>query len=171
MKVLLLLLASHLLMFPPHASNYTILLLWDIYQRVWVFPWSLLVVNYVFKSKPWITNDIKKSISIRDKLYKEIIKDKNVLTKVLKQTHYNKYFEENILYILSPKSKQGNISHHTHYWWRDIWNNFWPQHYRKSTGPNSIPTKVMKQIKDVISETPAKLINRSSHNGVFPNTL
>ena len=29
----------------------------------------------------------------------------------------------------------------------------------------------MKQIKDVISETPAKLINRSSHNGVFPNTL
>ena len=66
------------------------------------------------KSKPWITKGIKKSISIRDKLYKEMIKEKNVLTKVLKheffkkyrnqiinllkvskQTHYNKYFEEN----------------------------------------------------------------------------
>ena len=65
------------------------------------------------KSKPWITKGIKKSISIRDKLYKEMIKEKHVLTKVLKQesfkkyrnqinllrvskqTHYNKYFEEN----------------------------------------------------------------------------
>ena len=65
------------------------------------------------KSKPWITKGIKKSISIRDKLYKEMIKEKNVLTKVLKhesfekyqnqiinllrvskQTHYNKYFEK-----------------------------------------------------------------------------
>ena len=66
------------------------------------------------KSKPWITNGIKTSISIRDKLYKEMIKEKNVLTKVLKheslkkyrnqiinllrvnkQTHHNKVFEEN----------------------------------------------------------------------------
>ena len=29
----------------------------------------------------------------------------------------------------------------------------------------------MKQIKDVISATLAKLLNRSFHNGVFPNTL
>ena len=47
---------------------------------------------------------------------------------------------------------------------------------RKSTlgkvqGPNSIPTKVMKQIKDVISAPLAKLINISFHNGVFPNIL
>ena len=34
---------------------------------------------------------------------------------------------------------------------------------RKSTGPNSIPTKVMKQIKDVISAPLAKSINRSFH--------
>ena len=66
------------------------------------------------KSKPWITKGIKTSISIRDKLYKEMIKEKNVLTKVLKnesfkryrnqiiyllkvsrQAHYNKFFEEN----------------------------------------------------------------------------
>ena len=42
---------------------------------------------------------------------------------------------------------------------------------RKSTGPNRILTKVMKQIKDVISAPLAKLINRSFHNGVFPNIL
>ena len=41
----------------------------------------------------------------------------------------------------------------------------------KSTGPNSIPPKVMKQIKDVILAPLAKLINRSFHNGVFPNIL
>ena len=87
------------------------------------------------KSKPWITKGIKKSVSIRDKLYKETIKEKNVLTKVLKheffkkyrnqiinllrvskQTHYNKYFEENknncraiwigINEVICPKSKK-----------------------------------------------------------------
>ena len=38
---------------------------------------------------------------------------------------------------------------------------------RESTGPNSIPIKVMKQIKDVISGPLAKLTNRSFHIGVF----
>ena len=41
----------------------------------------------------------------------------------------------------------------------------------QSTGPNSIPIKVMKQIKDVISPPLAKLMNRSFHEGVFPNIL
>ena len=35
------------------------------------------------KSKPWITKDVKKCNSIRDKIYKEMSKEKNVLTKVL----------------------------------------------------------------------------------------
>ena len=42
---------------------------------------------------------------------------------------------------------------------------------RKSTGPSSIPTKVMKQIKDTILAPLAKVTNRSFHNGVFPNIL
>ena len=41
----------------------------------------------------------------------------------------------------------------------------------KSTGPNSIPTKVMKQIKNLILAPLAKLINRSFHIGAFPNIL
>ena len=87
------------------------------------------------KSKPWIIKDIKTSISIKDKLYKEMIKEKNVLTKdlkhesfekywnqiinllrVSKQTHYNKHFEENenncgaiwigINEVICPKNKK-----------------------------------------------------------------
>ena len=42
---------------------------------------------------------------------------------------------------------------------------------RKSTGRNSMPIKVMKQIKHVISAHLAKLTNRSFHNGAFPNIL
>ena len=42
---------------------------------------------------------------------------------------------------------------------------------RINTGPSSIPTKVMKQIKDEISAPLEKLINRSFHNGVFPIIL
>ena len=64
--------------------------------------------------KPWVTNGIKKSISVRDKLYKEMIKAKNDqikkrkheiyktyrnkivdLLRVSRKCHYQKYFEEN----------------------------------------------------------------------------
>ena len=86
------------------------------------------------KSKPLITKGIKTFISIRKKLYKEMIKEKNVLTKLLKhesfkkyrnqiinvlsaskQTHYNKYFENkkscraiwiDIFELISSKNKK-----------------------------------------------------------------
>ena len=64
--------------------------------------------------KPWVTNGIKNSISVRDKLYKEMIKAKNDqikkrkheiyktyrnkivdLLQVSRKCHYQKYFEEN----------------------------------------------------------------------------
>ena len=43
------------------------------------------------KSNPWITKGIKISISIRNKLYKAMVKEKNVLTKVLKYEFLKKY--------------------------------------------------------------------------------
>ena len=43
------------------------------------------------KSKPWTTKGIRKSISIRDKLYKDMIKEKNILTKSLKHESFKKY--------------------------------------------------------------------------------
>ena len=207
------------------------------------------------KSRPWITKGIKKSISIRDKLYKEMIKEKNVQTKVLKhesfkkyrnqiinllrvskQTHYNKYFEENknncraiwisINEVICPKNEKKlnsltsfidegktvtnpkKIVEHLNKFFIEIGTNiqnkisptkkFYTDYLlnpsketflitpttdeeishiisdpniRKSTRPNSIPTKVMKHIKDVISAPLAKLTNRSFLNGVFPNIL
>ena len=47
------------------------------------------------KSKSWVTKGIKKSISIRDKLYKEMIKEKSVLTKVLKHESFKKLQKSN----------------------------------------------------------------------------
>ena len=184
-----------------------------------------------------------------------MIKEKNVLTKILKhgsfkkyrnqiinllrvskQTHYNKYFEENknncraiwisINEVIYPKNKKKlnsptsfidegktitnskNIAEHFNKSFTEIGTNIQNKilptkkyytnyllnpnketflitpttdeeisdiisdlNIRKSTGPNSIPTKVMKQIKNVISAPLAKLINKSFHNGVFPNIL
>ena len=63
--------------------------------------------------KPWVTKGIKTSMKLRDKLYKEAIKENDSQTKIKieltkkyrnkivdqlkvgKQTHYKKYFEEN----------------------------------------------------------------------------
>ena len=41
--------------------------------------------------KPWITNGIKTSIKIRDKLYKQIIKQKDAILKSQKQIFYKRY--------------------------------------------------------------------------------
>ena len=158
------------------------------------------------------------------------------LVRVSKQTHYNKYFEENknncraiwigINEVICPKSKKKlnsptslidegetitnpkNIVEHFNKFFIEIGTNIQnkisptKKYYtdyllnpsketflitpttdeeiphiisdlsiRKSTGPNSIPTKAMKQIKDVISASLAKLTGRSFHNGVFLNIL
>ena len=55
------------------------------------------------KSKPWITKGIKTSTSIRDKLFKEMIKEKNILKKVLKHESFKKY--QNQINNKSSKSK------------------------------------------------------------------
>ena len=97
--------------------------------------------------------------------------------------HFNKFFIEigiNIQnkisptknyytdYLLNPNKERFLIAPATDEEISDITSDL---NIRKSTGPNSILTKVMKQIKDVISAPSAKLTNRSFHNGVFPNIL
>ena len=37
------------------------------------------------KLKPWVTKGIKKSMSVRDKIYKQVIKEKDQLMKTEKQ--------------------------------------------------------------------------------------
>ena len=75
-----------------------------------------------------------------------------------------------MLYRLPPKSKQGDIfitsTTDEEILISDTICNL---SIMKRTGTNNIPTKLMKQIKDIISAPSAKLINRSFKNGVFPN--
>ena len=40
------------------------------------------------KLKPWVTKGIKKSMSVRDKIYKQVIKEKDQLMKTEKQKNF-----------------------------------------------------------------------------------
>ena len=39
----------------------------------------------------------------------------------------------------------------------------------KNTGPSSLPTKIMKQLNDIIASPLAELINKSFQSGIFPD--
>ena len=39
----------------------------------------------------------------------------------------------------------------------------------KSIGPSSLPTKIMKQLNDIIASPLAELINESFQSGIFPD--
>ena len=39
----------------------------------------------------------------------------------------------------------------------------------KSTGPSSLPTKIMKQLNDIIASPLAELINKPFQSGIFPD--
>ena len=41
----------------------------------------------------------------------------------------------------------------------------------KSTGPNSIPTSILKKIKNEISIPLSVIMNNSFENGIFPNLM
>ena len=204
------------------------------------------------KLKPWVTKGIKKSMSVRDKIYKQMIKEKDQLIKTekhkkilkyrnkitdllktSKQAHYHKYFEENkkncralwigINEIVYSKNKnktnspssliqdsktitdQKHIAEHFNNFFTSIGKklqkNIPPtkKHFSsflknsnnltffitpttveevndlisdlkasKSIGPNSLPTKIMKQLNDIIASALAELINKSFQSVIFP---
>ena len=55
-----------------------------------------------FKSKPWITLGLQKSISVKNKLLKNFINEKDPILKEEFHTNYKKY--RNFLYSLKKKS-------------------------------------------------------------------
>ena len=57
-----------------------------------------------FKSKPWITVDLQKSISVKNKLLTNFINKKDPVLKEEFHTNYKKY--RNLLSTLMKKSKQ-----------------------------------------------------------------
>ena len=99
--------------------------------------------------KPWVANGIKKSISVRDKLYKEMIKAKNNQIKkkyetyktyrnkivdflrVSRKCHYQKYLEEN------RKSS------------RAIWQGIHDTVYSKKSKKNNTPSSLLIEGKTI----------------------
>ena len=64
-------------------------------------------------------------------------------------------------------TKFRNIYHISYYTGGSEWYN--PVNSSKSAGPNIIPTKIIKAIKDQISIPLSKLFNKSFNIGIFPN--
>ena len=57
------------------------------------------------KSKSWITKQIRKFISIMDKLHKEMIDEKKLLTKTLKHESFKEYRNQ-IINLLTVSKKR-----------------------------------------------------------------
>ena len=60
--------------------------------------------NMKFKCKPWITVGLQKSISVKNKLLKNVINKKDPILKEVFHTNYKKY--RNLLSTFMKKSKQ-----------------------------------------------------------------
>ena len=70
-----------------------------------------------FKSKPWITLGLQKSISVKNKLFTNFINKKDPVLKEEFHTKYKKY--RNLLSVLMKKSKQAYCGKY----FERIWNN------------------------------------------------
>ena len=75
-----------------------------------------------FKSKPWITLGLQKSISVKNKLLKNFINKKDPALKQEFHTNYKKY--RNLLSTLMKKSKQAYYDKYFEKNWNNI-KNIW----------------------------------------------
>ena len=57
------------------------------------------------KTKSWITKQIRKFISIMDKLHKEMIEEKNLLTKTLKHESFKEYRNQRVNLLTVSKKR------------------------------------------------------------------
>ena len=73
-----------------------------------------------FKSKPWITLGLQKSISVKNKLLKNFINKKDPVLKEESRTNYEKY--RNLLSTLMKKSKQAYYDKYFELSWNSIKN-------------------------------------------------
>ena len=73
-----------------------------------------------FKSKPWITLGLQKSISVKNKLFVNFINKKDPILKDEFHTNYKKY--RNLLSTLMKRSKQANFDKYFEANWNNIKN-------------------------------------------------
>ena len=80
----------------------------------------------------------------------KIIQTKTIFQNTLKNPYENSFF-------IHPTTKE------------EIQDNMKLLNNHKTTGPNSIPTQILKQFKKLLSNPLKNLINLSFATGVFPN--
>ena len=168
-------------------------------------------------SKPWITHGIMRSIKIKDKIYKKLLKSKNsqqkewlysefkryrnrinILIRNSKAKYYQNFFQDHkqnmlktwegiksIININTTKNKSINCLNVNNTEETDpsektfltptspdeVEDIIKTLNLRKSIGPNSIPTKLLKKYSKTISIPISKLINQSFVTGIFPEPL
>ena len=81
---------------------------------------ELVKYKLKFKSKPWITLDLQKSISVKNKLLTNFINKKDPILKEEFHTKYKKY--RNLLSTLMKKSKQAYYDKYFEKNWNNIKN-------------------------------------------------
>ena len=114
---------------------------------------QLRVKNYKlkFKSKPWITLGLQKSISLKNKLFTNFINKKDPILKEECHTNYKKY--RNLLSTLMKKSKQAYYDRYFEKNWKNI-KNTWKKIkslISLKTAPSSIPTVLSLDNGDTIT--------------------
>ena len=142
-----------------------------------------------FNTKPWIISALQKSISIKNNLLKKFITAKDPL---VKEKYHKKY--KGHINMLSKILKQSKTNYYNYYF-ETIWNsikNTWKRlksilnikeillisenvisslDSNKSVRSNSIPTKILKWLKNDISSQLSETFNISFSSGVFPSIL
>ena len=81
---------------------------------------SLSIYKLKFKSKPWITLGLQKSVSVKNKLLTNFINKKDPILKEEFHTNYKKY--RNLLSTLMKKSKQAYYDKYFERNWNNIKN-------------------------------------------------
>ena len=117
---------------------------------------SISIYKLKFKSKPWITLGLQKSISVKNKLLTNFINKKNPILKVEFHTNYKKYRKP--LSALVKKSKQ---AYYDKYFERN-WNNI------KNTWKG---IKSLISLKTVASNVPTVLSLDNGDTITSPNDI
>ena len=129
--------------------------------------------------KPWITSGILKSINKKNKIHRKSARTKNVV----KKEDFNEFFCDIPKRI--EKKKRETRRKYQHYLLNPVVNTFHldpanPEEVQsyiktlknnKSTGPSSIPNKLLRQFKKPLSEPLTLRINLTFTEGKFPAIL
>ena len=129
-------------------------------------PFCLLPISLGFKSKPWITLDLQKSIFVKNKVHEIFINKKDHILKDKFHTSYKKY--GNLLSTLKKKSKQAYYDKYFERNWNNVkskWKGTQSLVSVKTVAP-SVPIVLSLDIGDTIT-SPYDTANTFTFNNYF----